>query len=238
MRALFISQGGFMAIVVWALLFAVGLADGNEFNGNGRVVLDGKVTTVHWDDGDTFTVVETRKTARLAGYNTLESYGPVHRFGPGPAALAQLAADATAVATQTEWTCSTLKGSGGYGRIQVDCPKLRNSLLAGGLAHTFAVGDSAPADAVQEQAKAIEARKGMWTQGAPEILVTSVHSLDEKPGATETYNRVVSTTDGRSEKRTHTKIYKACSWVCEGTSCLLYVPYGLRYGEGKAECLK
>ncbi|MDP6932187.1 MAG: hypothetical protein QGG40_04685, partial [Myxococcota bacterium] len=50
-----------------------------------RLLLDGQQTSVHWDDGDTFKRLTTDGSkgqgARLQGYNTLESYGPVHRWG-------------------------------------------------------------------------------------------------------------------------------------------------------------
>ena len=48
------------------------------------VNLDGIEIEVKWDDGDTFHGVhpDGRKIkARLNGYNTLESYGPVHQWG-------------------------------------------------------------------------------------------------------------------------------------------------------------
>ena len=48
------------------------------------IVLDGQPILVDWDDGDTFSSPlgdGERLKARLSGYNTLESYGPVHRWG-------------------------------------------------------------------------------------------------------------------------------------------------------------
>ena len=221
----------------WGLLLGSAVAADQGVKPNGTVELDGKATPVHWDDGDTFTIVGAGKSARLAGYNTLESYGPVHRFGPGATRLVTNADNATEVAKSSKWKCTTLSGSGGYGRIQVDCPGLRDSLLSAGLAHLFSVDKEARTASVQAQAEAIEHRRGMWSEGAPEFVITSVHSLDEKPGAKETYNRVVSTVTGQSEKRMHSNVYKTCTWVCDGGSCLLYVPYRNRYGEEKAECL-
>ena len=205
---------------------------------NGVIMLDGVETNVHWDDGDTFFAPSSGVKARLVGYNTLESYGAVHRFGPGEVALFQIASDATALATSRSWTCTTESGEGGYGRKSVDCPGLRGALLEAGLAHAFSVQGPAPKDDLDAQARGIEAKAGMWAQGAPKGLVTSVHSLDEKPGATSTYNRVLNVETGEASKRPHANTHKPCEWVCAEGSCLLYVPYKQRYGDGKAQCLQ
>ena len=48
------------------------------------VFLDGLKTRVVWNDGDSFRVIRgphNEMRARMAGYNTLESYGPVHFWG-------------------------------------------------------------------------------------------------------------------------------------------------------------
>ena len=204
---------------------------------NGMVILDGVETEVHWDDGDTFMAPSTKLKARLHGFNTLESYGAVHRFGPGEVALAKVARDATEWARSQTWQCQSMDGSGGYGRTRVDCPDLRRTLLEQGLAHVFAVNSDAKTEDLAAQNKGIDNKSGMWSEGAPDLIVTSVHSVDEKPGQTETYNRVLDLSTGKTSKRMHSNTYAACEWVCEQDACLLYVPYGQRYGAKRAPCL-
>jgi endonuclease YncB( thermonuclease family) len=208
---------------------------------NGSIVLDGKVTTVQWDDGDTFFVPQTRSKARLNGYNTLEGYGAVHRIGStsNEGELLSSAKAATVLAKSQSWECSTQEGSGGYGRKRVDCPGLRQAMLTQGLAHAFSVSGPAPAADLQAQQVAIDSRIGIWSQGAPIGLVTSVHSISEKEGATESYNRVLNPVTGEAAKKVHGENYPECTWVCpEGQgSCMLYVPYQKRYGASKAACL-
>ena len=204
---------------------------------NGKVILDGVEVEVHWDDGDTFMVPSTRLKARLHGYNTLESYGAVHRFGPGETVLRGVADQATEWAKSRVWACSSMDGSGGYGRTRVDCPELRRSLLERGLAHAFVVNQEADIADLDAQQRGVRNKAGMWSMGAPAFIVTSVHSVDEKPGQTETYNRVLDTATGTTTKRKHSNTYAACEWVCESGACLLYVPYAQRYGSKRAACL-
>lgn len=219
-------------------LAAIGLANASGLPANGTINLDGSTVAVRWDDGDTFKVVDTGASARLGGYNTLENYGAVHRFGPGVTELLRTSERATKVATSQTWTCTTQEGGGGYGRIRVSCPDLAAQIVRQGLAHVFAVGSDADKDLLSLQAQAIEDRVGMWAHGAPVGIVTSVHSVNEKPGQVATYNRVVSTTSGLSEKRVHSEVVPPCRWVCHDGSCLLYVPYSQRYGDDKAACLQ
>jgi micrococcal nuclease len=205
---------------------------------NGKVRLDGVIVDVYWDDGDTFKVVSTGQSARLVGYNTLESYGPVHKFGPGPSSLFEVARTATLMAKESVWECSSQEGSGGYGRSVVDCPGLRTALLRAGLAHAFSVSGPAPKADLEAQSQGIAAKVGMWAQGAPSSIVTSAHSIDEKPGQTETYNRVLDVATGHAPKQAHSNTYAACTWACVSDSCLLYVPYSQRYGTGRADCIE
>lgn len=220
------------------LFVGLAAAGAPEIKANGAVVLDGAKVAVHWDDGDTFTVVGKGTKARLDGFNTLESYGAVHRFGPGEDALYNLAKKAGKVAMESVWNCTTQEGSGGYGRVRVACPELRKTMLQTGLGHVFSVGGPADEAGLADQRVAVEAGLGMWEGGAPTGLVTSVHSLDEKPGQSSTYNRILNLETGEAAKHAHAKVHAACSWVCEQGSCLLYVPYKQRYGDNKAECLK
>ena len=205
---------------------------------NGTVALDGESVAVEWIDGDTFVVPSSGLKARLDGFNTLESYGPVHKFGPGPAALFGVANAATDLAKSQVWACNKQGGDGGYGRVGVDCPELRRAMLEQGLAHVFAVEGAATDTDLKAQNIGIAAKAGMWSEGAPEGVVTSAHSLDEKEGAAQTYNRVMQVSTGSAPKQMHSEVYKPCSWVCASGSCLLYVPYAMRYGEKKAECLQ
>ena len=167
---------------------------------NGTVVLDGTSTHVKWDDGDTFLVPTTGLKARLHGYNTLESYGAVHRFGPGEDALFALAEKATALARSKPWVCSIQAGSGGYGRSRVDCPDLRKALLEAGLAHVFVVSGTAPPPDLAAQSVGMEARVGMWSEGVPRGIITSIHSMDEKEGQASTYNRILDPMTGLASK--------------------------------------
>ncbi len=213
-----------------------------------KVILDGVETPADWDDGDTFSVTGDdgeRTRMRLFGYNTLESYGPVHRWGTWtPRELYALAKQAGEVAGSEEWSCSLRTGEGGYGRKIVDCPDLRHQLLALGLAHVFAIDNEPDSADLETQQKAIADGAGMWSKGAPAQLITSLHSLDEKPDQSQTYNRVASTTTGKAQEQPHSETYTACQEVCVGKappdgdgSCMVYVPFKQRYGESRADCL-
>ena len=108
------------------------------------IILDGKKVAVNWDDGDTFAVklegADKVSRARLNGFNTLESYGPVHKWGRWKfRTLFAVAKQAGERAASEVWTCERLEGEGGYGRLLVDCPDLRLALLQEGLAHNFSI---------------------------------------------------------------------------------------------------
>lgn len=235
-----------MVGALWVLLAPLAWGSGQELapkepETNGVVILDGKAVHVFWDDGDTFRAPSIELKARLVGYNTLESYGAVHRFGPGEAALLEMAHEATKMATSQKWECRVLDGEGGYGRRSVDCPQLKQSLLRAGLAHPFSVNGPAPAGDLKDQALAIESRQGMWASGPQSTILTSVHSMSEKKGKPEiesTYNRVLNVETGEAAPQSHSETYDTCAWVCHKDSCLLYVPYTQRYGEKKASCLR
>ncbi len=202
------------------------------------VLLDGVEVVVYWDDGDTFKISPDGPSARLEGYNTLESYGPVHKFGPGPAALFDVAKAATALARSKTWVCHRSEGEGGYGRIAVDCPKLRRQLLEQGLAHVFSVDTAAPVADQDAQSRGITAKNGMWAGGAPATILTSVHSIDEHVDQKESYHRQTQVQTGLAPKITHKTLVQPCTWVCEQDSCMLYVPYSKRYGSSQAPCIQ
>jgi len=204
--------------------------------------LDGQYVLASWDDGDTFKSPrpdDEPLKARLAGYNTLESYGPVHRWGDwDPAELYLLSKEAADVASSEAWTCDDTGKGGGYGRALVDCPDLRRALLERGLAHSFVMNGEPLPDDLAAQQEAIRTGAGMWARGAPTWLTTSVHSLDEREGQIQTYNRVVNTQDGSVERRMHEETFASCTEVCPTDSCMIYVPYERRYGDNKAACLR
>ncbi len=210
------------------------------------VILDGQPIAVEWDDGDTFNSPRAGGDplkARLAGFNTLESYGPVHRWGEWePRELYAIAKDAGNRAGAEVWECQVLPGGGGYGRELVDCPGLRRAMLEEGYAHVFMAGEETQADpadlAAQKQAQ--DRGRGIWAKGVPAGIVTSLHSLDEKKDQEKTYNRVADTATGEAGKRWHTDSYRSCQEVCEpdAASCMVYVPYRERYGDGRAICIQ
>ena len=219
------------------------VANEPETHPDANVLLDGVAVVADWDDGDTFAFIDAnsgeRVKARLSGFNTLESYGPVHRWGDWTGAeLYQLAKQAGVRARDSQWECQQLPGSCGYGRICVACPDLQTTLLREGLAHVFALKDPADPAMLEAQRAAQEDGSGMWEKGVPKELVTSLHSLDEKPDKNQTYNRLISTKTGKSTQLHHSDNYESCRWVCPTDSCMLYVPYKQRYGADRADCLQ
>jgi len=209
--------------------------------GPSQIKLDGLIVDVRWGDGDTFSFYQfgKKKKARLAGFNTLESYGPVHRWGDWTAKeLYGLAMKAGEVASARGWTCTKKPGGGGYGRLLVDCPVLKSELIAQGLAHAFSMKGPADEATMAIQLKSIETKQGMWAKGVPEGLITSLHSVDEKPGRSEAYNRVVNPRTGEAPGISHHQKYSVCQEVCVQGSCMTYVPYPQRYGKKRPDCLR
>ena len=204
------------------------------------VILDGIEMEASWDDGDTFSAKHPESgekiKARLAGYNTLESYGPVHMWGEWTAIeLYEIAKEAGVLARSKNWNCVDTKKGGGYGRLLVDCPELRKEMLESGMAHVFSVGQPAPKEDLDAMSTGMSAKKGMWRKGTPKLLVTSLHSQSEKPNK-DAYNRVCDLETGQCNPQTHTTNYETCEKVCIEDSCMIYVPYFNRY-RNKAECL-
>ena len=207
---------------------------------NSTVTLNGDVVQVNWSDGDSFRFLEgdyADHGVRLKGFNTLESYGPVHRWGEWTAAeLSDVASQATDLARSARWSCTTEGETDNYDRVLVACDDLTLAMLQAGLAHLFVVGDWPPVEQIAAQREAQSAHLGMWAKGVPPAIVTSLHSADE--GRDFTYNRVISTLDGSSSLVTHEDNYELCQEVCIRDSCLVYVPYDQRYGDDRAECLR
>jgi micrococcal nuclease len=206
-----------------------------------RVTLDGNPIEVRWSDGDSFRILSGRlrgNRARLLGYNTLESYGPVHKWGDWNGwQLYKIAKDATLVAQRENWECKSELNRDRYKRLLIRCPKLIEAMIDSGYGHLFEISKDPDPKLIARQKEAIKARKGMWAKGAPIALMTSVHSLDEGPEKV-TYNRLVKIDTGRANKLLHQKTYATCDLICHEGSCLLYVPYQLRYGDARPDCLK
>src|SRR5688572_27197595 len=89
-----------------------------KHNALGNIVLNGEKQQVNWTDGDSFKFKEGKfkgAGTRLQGYNTLEAYGPVHRWGEWTAQeLFELAEDSAAHAAMKTWECTTDEKKDGY----------------------------------------------------------------------------------------------------------------------------
>lgn len=200
-------------------LMAAAPAEARAGESRSKVILNGKLTQVTFNDGDSFRVLagpQSGAKARLAGYNTPESYGPVHSWGTWTEKeLYVMAKMATAHARRGIWECETDGKTDTYGRLLVHCPGLSEDLVRRGLAHVLTVGDE-PGDPklVEAQREAMAARRGLWSHGVPEFILTSIHSAEEDTDGTGTYNRLVSTEDGHSVKWKHQNRYAECSKVC------------------------
>jgi micrococcal nuclease len=211
---------------------------------DGWVRLGGSRVAVHWADGDSFefqTGARKGKETRLIGFNTLESYGPVHRWGEWTGQeLWGLAKKAGRVAAKREWECTASGKRDAYNRLLVDCPELRRHLLRRGLAHLFAYDDPADPAEIELQTRARIDQVGMWSKGRPEVIVTAVHSAG---GGSSGRMRIVHTRTGETEMVGHRSELAICDELCSGDkwtgSCMLYVPYPLRYDPAKKpECIQ
>jgi len=209
------------------------------------LTLDGQPTQVRWIDGDTFQVDSGPLrgfSTRLAGYNTLETFGPVHRIGEaGPEVLHRVALAAAPRLAAGRWTCATLGRRDGYGRALVSCPDAAAALVRAGLAMVFALDGPADPALLAAQREAQAARAGMWAGGVPPLVLTSVHAEGEAGlGAKGAYDRVVDARTGQAAARPHRRRYQPCEEVCVGEpplrSCLTYVPFARRYRDRPA-CL-
>lgn len=208
------------------------------------VVLDGRSVAVRWTDGDTFRFLDgpwAGRAARLDGYNALETYGPVHRWGGwnGEELLA-LARAASPAAAASTWRCTTAGRQDRYRRLLVDCPDAAAALVERGLAMVYAVDRPAAPRLLALQREAQRAGRGMWARGVPPEIPTSLHSVEE-PGGAPAYDRVVDTATGAAVRRPHGRAYRACEEVCVGggaaRACMTYVPFERRYRRRPA-CLR
>ncbi len=211
----------------------------------GTVVLDGAEIRVRWSDGDSFRIQTGRwkgRNTRLQGYNTLESFGPVHRWGGwSPAELYRIARASASLAAASARECRTDGKPDGYGRLLVSCPGAAEALVRAGHAKVFAVGAPADPALLAAQADAQRRGAGMWEKGVPAAIVTSVHSQGEPDlhGA-GAYDRVADTRTGEARALPHARRYEVCEEVCHGEgrdrSCMVYVPFERRYRD-RPPCL-
>lgn len=235
------SMMGFAAAAVLACAPA---AHAGKKKGGTIVFLDGQKERVFWNDGDSFRVLDGPKKdvkARIYGYNTLESYGPVHFWGGFNAyELFKLAKQGTNLARSKVWHCNSKGKVDGYGRIIVDCADLSAAMIKTGSAHVFAVDADPDPKLVKAQLEAQSKRLGIWEKGIPQLIVTSIHSTDERrddPSAAS-YNRLCDTATGKSRMIKHDLAFKECNVFCWGGSCMAYVPFERRYGKDRAACLR
>lgn len=187
-----------------------------------KVFLDGQAVAVHFNDGDSFRVVNGSAVgtkARLVGFNTLESYGPVHQWGSWTAKeMFVLAKMATLNARRGIWKCESTGEVDTYKRALIYCPGLAEDQIRKGLAHVMTVSDEPGRPAlVAAQQDAITHRRGIWAHGVPDYVMTSLHSVEEsldRKARTRNYNRLVSSADGHSVKWKHQTVYNECQKVC------------------------
>ncbi len=183
------------------------------------VVLNGRATPVYFNDGDTFRALEgplSGTAARLGGFNTLESYGPVHQWSTWTfKELYVNAKQATSNARRGVWHCDADPSErDGYGRMLAVCLDLAADQIAKGYAHVYSFEGPGHPRLLAAQRFAIARRHGMWSKGAPPLVLTSLHSADEGMGKGENYNRLISTLDGQSTKWLHDAVYRECEEVC------------------------
>ena len=202
------------------------------------IVLDGDDVRVRWADGDSLTLesgARSQEGARLAEFNTLESYQAVQRWGDWSyEALADVNATATALARSRAWACTSTSEGGGYGRTLIECPGLRDELITRGLAHLFTIRTPLDVDTIGLQRTAQESRRGIWANGVPDGIVTSVSSTAD--GHDRTFDRVVNTQTGQADRTFHEVAYTTCHEVCHSGSCMRYLPFDRRFGPNAVRC--
>jgi len=184
-----------------------------------RVFVNGHPVPVTFNDGDSFRVHSGEyrgAQCRLAGFNTLESFGPAHQWGDWhPYELYINAKMATYNGRRGTWHCNTDGSRDGYGRVLMDCPDLATDQIRRGYAHAYNIDDTPARNYyLRAQQDAIRNRRGMWAHGVPDYLMTSVHSADEDRSREVHYNRLVSSRDAHTESMQHQETYEECSWVC------------------------
>lgn len=193
--------------------------DGVAADSKTKIILNGKVVPVHFNDGDSFRVLAGEfkdARARLAGFNTLESYGAVHQWGDWTMKeLYVLAKMGTYNGRDGIWECEADGNTDTYGRMLVWCPKLAEDQIRKGYAHVMSINDDpGRPELVEAQREAVAAGRGIWAHGVPDYVLTSLHSKEEDVDGKGTYNRLVSSVDGHSVKWRHDTRYAECDRVC------------------------
>jgi hypothetical protein len=201
-----------------------------------KVFLNGVPSPVFFNDGDSFRVLDGKykdSRARLAGYNTLESYGNVHKWGGWTFEELYVNAKQGTLNARNgpcwdnkthrpkpgctkAWHCTSELKKDYYGRYLWSCKDLALDQIRRGFAHVMSVKGPGISVLVAAQKEAIAKKVGMWSRGVPEFIITSIHSFDE-PYSKEkgsAYNRLVSTGDGHSQKWLHLTAYPECTIVC------------------------
>ncbi|MEC8023445.1 MAG: hypothetical protein VX223_05885 [Myxococcota bacterium] len=182
-----------------------------------RVFLNGVPTPVYFNDGDSFRVLSgalAGSRARLAGFNTLESYGRAHQWGTWTRTeLAHYATLGTLNARRGVWHCTSDMKRDGYGRTLWNCPDLSIDQVRKGYAHAMSVKGDAHPDVVEAQKEAIRYRRGIWSHGVPKYVLTSLHSISENYKG-KNYNRLVHSVTGASKKWYHQEHYDECQTAC------------------------
>ncbi|MGE0784134.1 MAG: thermonuclease family protein [Sandaracinaceae bacterium] len=206
------------ALTIAAIAASMGPSDAIG-DGNTRVFINGVPLPVHFNDGDSFRVLSGEyrgSQCRLAGFNTLESFGPAHQWGEWhPYELYINAKMATHNGQRGTWHCFTDGERDGYGRVLMDCPDLAVDQIRNGLAHAYQIDDTPSRPAyLRAQEEAIRNGRGMWAHGVPDYIMTSIHSADEDLDREWHYNRLVSTRDAHTESMQHHDTYRECTWVC------------------------
>ena len=184
---------------------------------------------------------------RIAGFNAPESCGPVHEWeGNSPVEIYEIANRATDAVRNGSWSCVLEKEKDSYGRLLATCDDLAIALIEKGLAHAYSVDENdAKKTYLESQTQAQKDKIGMWRDGVPEYIITSLHSANEREQASgdkeqATYNRLINTKTGATKKMYHHNNYATCEKVCleNEKSCMIHVPYHDRYGSKRPGCLK
>ena len=212
-------KSALILLVLFVVFLGAAPAPAVDANAWSRVFINGQMTPVSFNDGDSFRVQAgefSGAQCRLGGYNTLESFGPGHQWGDWhPYELYVTAKQATYNGRRGTWHCFTDGRRDGYGRLLMDCPDLAYSQIVQGFAHAYQIDDTPTRpEYLRAMHEAIEARRGIWAHGVPDYVMTSVHSASEDPQREWHYNRLVSTHDGHSESYRHHENYDECEWVC------------------------
>ena len=205
--------------IAFVFLLLAGLVGSAAAEPATTVFLNGTAASVYFNDGDSFRVLTGKYSgtkARLAGFNTLESFGPTHQWGHWTAwELYVIAKLGTLNGRRGTWNCTSDLSTDTYGRILWICPDLALDQVRKGLAHAMSIThEPAKPELVAAQKEAIAARRGMWAHGVPDFVLTSLHSVDERPGDQPAYNRLVSSVDGHSKKWKHRVAYAECDVLC------------------------